>query len=89
MLRLVDRNKVTGLDIFKRLDRYGNCLGYVVGTANMGRMVTMAGGSPMLSIAREIAGKVYNPPAKETVSESVHAANQISARMKKPGKGKK
>ena len=87
MLRLVDRNKQTNLDVFKRLDNSGNCLGYVVGKAIKGKMVSIAGGDRTLSKAREIAGKIYNPPVKETVSESVHAQFQAEVLRKKPKRG--
>ena len=90
MLRLVDRNKQTDLDVFKRLDNNGNCLGYVVGklsTVNKNRLIKIAGGAATLSKAREIAGMIYTPPIKETVSESIHAQHQAEVRMKKPKRG--
>jgi len=90
MLRLVDRNKTTGLDVFKRINPRGLCVGYVVGNAssvNKDRLVRVAGGAKTLGEAREIAGMVYNPQVKETVSEKVHADYQASARMKKPKRG--
>ena len=87
MLRVIDRNKESGLEVIKHSSHVGQLLGYFIGTLSPQPSVKKIATASTLRMAREIAGITIKPPIKETVSEAVHAANQASARMKKPKRG--
>ncbi len=86
MLKLVDRNKVTGRDIYKRTIDGGKCVGYVIGKVQRGKLVTLVGSRKTLSAAREAAAIFYSPPVRETMPEKEHALRQAQGRSKKPKK---
>ncbi len=88
MLKLVDRNKETGRDIYKRTIEGGKCIGYVIGKMRNGRLDTLVGSRKTLFAAREAAAIPYSPPIRETMPEKEHALRQAKGPSQKPKKGK-
>ncbi len=88
MLKLVDRNKITGRGIYKRTIPGGKCVGYVIGKMKNGKLISTSGARTTLGAAREAAAIPYSPPVKETMTEKEHALRQAQGRSRKPKKGK-